>query len=76
MHKFIFDVDGTITPSRGQINLEFKTFFNTFCSTNDVYLITGSDKEKTIEQIGNKLFQKAKKSNMSQNAAESAHESS
>jgi phosphomannomutase len=60
MHKFIFDVDGTITPSRGQINLEFKTFFNTFCSTNDVYLITGSDKEKTIEQISEHTYNLAK----------------
>ena len=60
MHKFIFDVDGTITPSRGQINLEFKTFFNTFCSANDVYLITGSDKEKTIEQISEHTYNLAK----------------
>ena len=52
MNKFVFDVDGTLTPSRGKMDYEFKAFFNTFCLANDVYLVTGSDKEKTIEQIG------------------------
>ena len=52
VNKFVFDVDGTLTPSRGLIDLEFKMFFNTFCLTNDVYLVTGSDKPKTVEQIG------------------------
>jgi phosphomannomutase len=52
MNKFVFDVDGTLTPSRGKMDYEFKAFFNTFCLVNDVYLVTGSDKEKTIEQIG------------------------
>ena len=52
MTKFVFDVDGTLTPSRGKMDYEFKAFFNTFCLVNDVYLVTGSDKEKTIEQIG------------------------
>ena len=44
INKFIFDVDGTLTPSRGIIDLNFKMFFNTFCLDNDVYLVTGSDK--------------------------------
>jgi len=52
MNKFVFDVDGTLTPSRGKMDYQFKAFFNTFCLVNDVYLVTGSDKEKTIEQIG------------------------
>ena len=34
MTSYIFDVDGTLTPSRGLIDLEFKAFFNTFCLTN------------------------------------------
>lgn len=50
-NKFIFDVDGTLTPSRGVMDVNFKAFFNTFCLVNDVYLVTGSDKAKTIEQI-------------------------
>ena len=49
--KFIFDVDGTLTPSRKQIDHSFWTFFLKFCCSNDVYLVTGSDREKTVEQI-------------------------
>ena len=56
MTKFIFDVDGTLTPSRGQIDLGFKAWFNSFCMKNDVYLVTGSDKEKTVEQIGEDTY--------------------
>ena len=56
MDKFIFDVDGTLTPSRGIIDLEFKAFFNSFCLMNDVYLVTGSDKPKTIEQISKHTY--------------------
>ncbi len=59
--KFIFDVDGTITPSRGKIDTDFAVFFTDFCSENDVYLVTGSDKEKTIEQIGEEIYSLAKR---------------
>ena len=59
--KFIFDVDGTLTPSRGLIDLEFKAFFNTFCLTHDVYLVTGSDKPKTVEQISEATYNLAKR---------------
>ena len=59
--KFIFDVDGTLTPSRGIIDLEFKTFFNAFCLENDVYLVTGSDKPKTIEQLGEDTYNLCKR---------------
>ena len=48
--KYVFDVDGTLTPSRGLIDPEFKAFFNAFCLFNDVYLVTGSDRDKTIEK--------------------------
>ena len=48
--KFIFDVDGTLTPSRQEIDMDFAVFFTDFCAERDVYLVTGSDREKTIEQ--------------------------
>lgn len=54
--KFIFDVDGTLTPSRGFINAEFGVWFSKFCETNDVYLVTGSDRPKTIEQLGEQIY--------------------
>jgi len=56
MKHFIFDVDGTITPSRRNIDPDFKKFFNNFCIKNKVSLVTGSDKEKTVEQIGNDTY--------------------
>ena len=52
MNKFIFDVDGTLTPSRRGMDAEFQGYFLDFCYANDVYLVTGSDYAKTLEQIG------------------------
>ena len=52
MKKFIFDVDGTLTDSRQQIDLSFEVYMIKFCCKYDVYLVTGSDRAKTIEQVG------------------------
>ena len=49
---YIFDVDGTLTKSRNVIDPKFKTFFEAFIQKNRVWLISGSDKDKTIEQVG------------------------
>jgi len=56
VNRLIFDVDGTLTPSRGKIDPEFEKFFFNICKTNYVYLVTGSDRPKTVEQVGNKLY--------------------
>ena len=56
MNKFIFDVDGTLTPSRGTIDTEFKQWFLDFCDNNLVYLVTGSDRDKTLEQVGIDIY--------------------
>ena len=61
VNKFIFDVDGTLTPSRGLINKEFEQFFENFFLANDVYLVTGSDKPKTVEQVGEKIYNRCKR---------------
>lgn len=53
---YIFDVDGTLTPSRGVMDAGFKKVFLDFCSKNEVYLATGSDAPKTIEQVGEDVF--------------------
>ena len=60
-NKFIFDVDGTLTPSRGKMDYNFKAFFNSFCLMNDVYLVTGSDKPKTVEQISEGTYNLCKR---------------
>ena len=56
MINYLFDVDGTLTPSRKPMVLDFKTYFKFWVRTqqssgNKVYLVTGSDKDKTIEQV-------------------------
>ena len=61
MKKFIFDVDGTLTDSRQQIDLSFEAFMIKFCCQNDVYLVTGSDREKTVEQVGLDICYRAKR---------------
>ncbi len=61
MKKFIFDVDGTLTPSRKRIEHEFWAPFLIFCRHHDVYLVTGSDREKTVEQVGLDIFYTAKR---------------
>lgn len=61
MKKFVFDVDGTLTPSRGKINSDFEKFMLDFTVNNFVYLVTGSDYPKTVEQIGEKLALKVKR---------------
>lgn len=60
-NKFIFDVDGTLTPSRGIINKDFAIWFSKFCDNNNVYLVTGSDRPKTIEQVGQYIYHTCKR---------------
>ena len=48
---FIFDVDGTLTPSRLPMTKEFQTFFKEWVKTNKFYLVTGSDLPKLQEQM-------------------------
>ena len=56
--QFLFDVDGTLTPSRGRINEDFRLFMVDFAERYDCYLVTGSDQPKTIEQLGQYLYNK------------------
>lgn len=52
MHNlYIFDIDGTLTPSRRVMTEEFTKFFETWSNDNNYYLVTGSDLEKVKEQI-------------------------
>jgi phosphomannomutase len=52
----VFDVDGTLTPARQKIDKEFALFFADFCKQHKVCLVTGSDKQKTVEQISSDIF--------------------
>ena len=61
MINYIFDIDGTLTPSRLPINTEFKAFFLNWLKDKNVYLVTGSDKDKTVEQIGYEIWSSVKR---------------
>lgn len=60
MKHFIFDVDGTLTPSRGTIDPGFEKWFFDFSKRYPVYYVTGSDRDKTVEQLGETLFERAR----------------
>ena len=53
MNNYIFDVDGTLTEPRATIDPDFRKCFIDYVkleqsNNNRVYLLTGSDKDKTI----------------------------
>ena len=53
--NFVFDVDGTLTPSRDKIDPEFHDFFLNICHKQTVFIVTGSDYVKTEEQLGHDI---------------------
>ena len=53
---YLFDVDGTLTPSRTPITAEFYHEFLEFCKSVPVALVTGSDYKKTQEQLGDEIL--------------------
>ena len=59
--KYIFDVDGTLTPSRQVIDSAFQAFMIIFCCKHDVYLVTGSDRQKTVDQLGLDICYRSKR---------------
>lgn len=60
--KYIFDVDGTLTPSRQRVDYKFGEFLLEFFERNECYIVTGSDKSKTVEQLGEEIYNAAKRS--------------
>lgn len=59
--NFLFDIDGTLTPPRQKIPQDFRNIFGEWVTTqraggNNVFLVTGSNKTKTKEQIGIALW--------------------
>ena len=61
MISYLFDVDGTLTNPREPVNPEFSKFFGSWVSDvqsngDEVFLVTGSDKPKTLEQVGVPLY--------------------
>ena len=48
---FMFDIDGTLTPSRLRMTEKFAKYFDKWSERNKYYLVTGSDLDKTKEQL-------------------------
>ena len=48
---YIFDVDGTLTPSRRPMTEDFEMFFSSWAKENIFFLVSGSDLEKIKEQV-------------------------
>jgi len=48
---FIFDVDGTLTPSRRPMDKKFAQFLKEWAKTNTYWLVSGSNIEKMDEQV-------------------------
>ena len=51
-NTFMFDVDGTLTDPRRTIDPDFHEFMLDFMQEHKCMIVTGSDRPKTIEQIG------------------------
>jgi phosphomannomutase len=59
--NYLFDVDGTLTNHRQKMDADFRNMFGRWVKEqkkigNKVFLVTGSDKKKTIQQIGIPLW--------------------
>jgi len=57
---YIFDIDGTLTPSRLMMTKKFAKFFDKWSSKNKYYLVTGSDIDKIKEQLPIAYIDRAK----------------
>jgi phosphomannomutase len=55
MTSFVFDVDNTLTPSRQHIDSDFLKYMLDFTRIHTCYICTGSDRTKTLEQLGDEL---------------------
>jgi len=53
--KFLFDVDGVLCDRGQPINDQFRWWLEDFLIDKEYYLVTGSPRNKTMEQIGERL---------------------
>ena len=43
---FIFDMDGTLTPSRREMTKDFEVFYSNWAENHTFFLVSGSNLEK------------------------------
>lgn len=54
--NYLFDIDGTLTPAREKMTSEFCYFFLNWMTGKNVYLVTGSDRKKVLQQIPSSIL--------------------
>lgn len=59
---FLFDVDGVLCDRGQKVNIEFKQWFLHFINGREFCFITGSNRDKTIDQLGLDLVEKCRMS--------------
>jgi phosphomannomutase len=57
---YLFDVDGVLCDTGCVIDPEFNQFFLDWAKDKDYYLITGGERQSTIDQVGLDIVQQAK----------------
>lgn len=60
MIGYVFDVDGVLCDRNENIDSEFKAWFKYWAKDKEIYFVTGSERYRTIEQIGLDLVDMAK----------------
>jgi phosphomannomutase len=60
MTAWVFDVDGVLCPRNGKIEGAFKEKFLEWAVGKTIFLVTGSNREKTLSQIGEEVVNTAR----------------
>tara|TARA_B100000085_G_scaffold281599_1_gene308511 strand:+ start:4721 stop:5479 length:759 start_codon:yes stop_codon:yes gene_type:complete len=55
---YLFDVDGTLTPSRDVIDKNFKQTFLEWCEDKEIYIVSGGTFERLVNQLGIDIMEK------------------
>ena len=57
---YLFDIDGTLTPSRQKMISEHTLRFLAWSNEKNIFFVTGSDYEKAIQQIPHSIISRCK----------------
>ena len=52
---YLFDVDGTLTPAKGNINIEFAKELYNWMSNKQVYIVSGGSFPRIVNQLGREI---------------------
>ena len=55
---YLFDVDGTLTPAKSEIDQEFAIQFLKWCKSREVYIVSGGSFMRILNQVKRPIFDK------------------